>query len=362
MEKIVQTLSLFLILTVLYLGFTSCEREEKSPLVGEWSFSNNTNRYYTLFFYENGIVKYQEHDGGQSETSEIYHYIYEDDVLIIRYENGEIRNVIKVISLDGKSLVLKDWPNNGENSFYKKKKETNKGQGNDYKKGLVGTWSYNGKRYYYLSDGYGYVQEENKYDGIYREAFEWNIKDSILSLNYLNDDFSFSYIISSISKDTMLLKDYDDYYKRVFQRINSIGTTTVDYKKPPFTSYICIYGYYYELSKVVSRCYHGAGTESNSKHLTFFGSNGEMEPIGAHFMYFTPYYEGINKDWYDGTYILNEDSGYWTYGGVYCNKNSWSLRCEGKLKIKSMNNYIIYDFNMDDGDAIGHFEGTLSYN
>ena len=46
MEKIVQTLSLFLILTVLYLGFTSCEPEEKSPLVGEWSFSNNTNRYY----------------------------------------------------------------------------------------------------------------------------------------------------------------------------------------------------------------------------------------------------------------------------------------------------------------------------
>lgn len=109
------------------------------------------------------------------------------------------------------------------------------------------------------------------------------------------------------------------------------------------------------------RCDHATGTEGSMKHLFFFGANGKLEPISARFMYSTPYYEGIDKEWYDGTYKIQSKNGYYIYGGLYCINNSWSSRCDGELKIESSGKIMTLDFELDDGDAVGHFTGSISW-
>lgn len=93
----------------------------------------------------------------------------------------------------------------------------------------------------------------------------------------------------------------------------------------------------------------------------FYGANELLSPIGVRFMYFTPYYEGINKEWGDGTYTISSKSGHWIYGGVYTHDGAQSYRCDGKLTIKTSGKTKYFDFNLDDDDAVGHFEGYWSY-
>ena len=234
---------------------------------------------------------------------------------------------------------------------------------------IVGKWkdagSSNPKSYYFLKDGYGYAEYTKSDDGVFRRAFKWSLDDEVLTVEYDNDDYfsqsNNSYIVSFDSDGNMVFTNVKTNKQSSYVNINNNGTTSVDYKNPPFVNYVRSYGYYYELSKAIMSCEHGAGTQSNFKYLVFYGANELLLPYGVRFMYATPYYEGINKEWSDGSYIISSKSGHWVYGGMYAYKNSWSGRCDGKLTIKTVGKIMYLDFNLDDGDVIGHFEGAYSY-
>ncbi len=238
---------------------------------------------------------------------------------------------------------------------------------NPFAKKLVGTYTRTSSYsepyyYYYLGDGNGYQEQAQSNNGIYRQVFTWTMDGDKLTIIYDGDEYyttsEYSYIVSFDSEGNLTLLDSKNQ-STIYTKINNNATTNVKFKEPPFASYIRIYGAYYELSRASMSSDHGTGTGANFKHLMFFGTNDLMQPIGARFMYSTPYYEGIDKYWSEGSYNINSDSGYWIYGGTYCYRNSWSSRCDGKLKIKKTNNIMVFDFNLDDGDAIGHFVGTV---
>ncbi len=234
---------------------------------------------------------------------------------------------------------------------------------------IVGTWmDASGKirsTYYYLKDGNGYDEFTKSDDGVFRRTFKWNLEDDVLTVDYDKDDYfansNNSYYVSFDTEGNMTLTNVKTNKQSGYVKINNKGTTSVNYKNPPFVNYVRIYGYYYELTKAIMKCDHGVGTQSNSKDLMFYGANEKLSPIGVRFMYFTPYYEGINKEWGDGTYTIKSKGDYWVYGGVYTHNSSQSYRCDGRLTIRTSGKTKSFDFNLDDGDAIGHFEGYWSY-
>lgn len=238
---------------------------------------------------------------------------------------------------------------------------------NSLEKNIVGTWviEKSKENYYFLSDGNGYTEKVNSYDGVFRRAFAWSADDEQMVMTYQEDDYfadaQITYRVSVGEDNTLTLTNVENDKKTVYKRVNQNGTANVDFKNPPFVNYIRIYGYYYEVSMAEMSCKHAVGTNANYKYLMVYGNNGSMSPTGAYFMYATPYYEGINKEWGDGTYNIKSESGYWIYGGVYIYKGDTSSRCNGKLTIKTAGNIKVIDFNLDDGDVIGHIAGNWFY-
>ena len=234
------------------------------------------------------------------------------------------------------------------------------GSTNELELQLIGEWrnvSNSKETLYILENGEGYVEKLKSYDGISWSPFVWTAENGQLTRKYFTSDSEYIYDVSFDENGNMTLTS--DSISKEYKLISKEGTTNVNYKKPPYTNYICIFDYYYELYEVVMRCDHATGTEANMKHLFFYGANGKLEPIGARFMYATPYYDGIDKKWGDGTYTIRSSSDYYVYGGIYCLNNSWSSRCDGKLTIKSSGNIMTLDFTLDSGDAVGHYSGVF---
>lgn len=230
---------------------------------------------------------------------------------------------------------------------------------------IIGAWSRTDiytTTYYFLNNGEGYLEKLKKSsDGILRNSFDWKLEGDLLIIKFHNSSSEHIYDVE-FDTDGGLTLSSDGYkyeYKDKYKRVSKDGTTDVDYKNPPYRNYMCIFGYYYEVSKVVMKCDHSTGTESNSKYLIFFGSNGLTEPVGVRFMTFTPYYDGINATWYDGVYKIKSDYALYQYGATYCVNNSWSSRCDGKLTIETLGNITIIDFTLDDGDVTGHVSGIF---
>lgn len=228
---------------------------------------------------------------------------------------------------------------------------------------LMGTWKEphfsNTILYHFLESGGGYYEEKNSYDGYKLSPFTWTIKGMTLEITWEKGNKR-TIEISSIVDGNLV--GYISNIEIKLAQISTERTTDFDYKKPPYVNYVRYYdGFYYELTKAVMRCNHANGTNSNSKYLQFFGPDGYLDPIGVVFTYFTPYYEGIDKEWYDGTYIINRKSGFWIYGAFYTMRGVDSGRCDGKLTIKTAGEIKFLDFNLDDGDLIGHFEGKFYY-
>ena len=241
---------------------------------------------------------------------------------------------------------------------------------------IIGKWKFQYEGYWstdtyfhFLEDGNGYKESfktSNKDNGINRIPFTWNILDSVLTIHYMPIDPYFSkstkeYTISNISEDLLILnhiktKDYNTY-----TRINSEGTTSIRYKSLPYVNYVRINEFYYELSFAEMSCKHAVGTGSNGKFLQFYGSNESLDPIGIIFNYFTPYYEGINKEWSDGTYLIRSSGNHWVYRCFYIWRGASYNGCTGKLHIKTVNNIKIFDFSLDDSDVVGHLEGIWRY-
>lgn len=119
---------------------------------------------------------------------------------------------------------------------------------------------------------------------------------------------------------------------------------------------------YYRISYVEMAQSHGGGTSANTKELTFWG---EKDKTWIRFTYSVPYYEGINKYWGEGTYLIT-DPGYWKYSCVgYVNGRGIDIGngdyYEGTLKVTSSGNYYTFDFNLKNysNTLTGHFEGSV---
>ena len=121
-----------LMVAIVSVGFVSCgdddnksDDERNTPtgqlgtvsLVGTWQLHFGPNDYCILTFYQNGTVKYQEYDDGEWEEEETLNYTYKNAILRLTYSDGSERETIEVISLSETKLVLKDWPDEGVNTF-----------------------------------------------------------------------------------------------------------------------------------------------------------------------------------------------------------------------------------------------------
>jgi hypothetical protein len=118
-----------LMVAIMSVGFMSCgggdddvKKESEAPLVGTWRLDFSTG-YILLSFSQEGTVRYQEYDKGEWESDKVYHYTYNGNYLILTYysesRKTERTETIEVISLSATELILKDWPDEGVNTFIK---------------------------------------------------------------------------------------------------------------------------------------------------------------------------------------------------------------------------------------------------
>lgn len=369
------------------MAFAACGEdnptEPEVSIIGEWELEENscTDNYifyadgkYVHEFYEEGIDWVDVEEGTYEYSGDIIEFYRNEP-----NQYGTDYYIFIVLELTKNKLVINDEKatyvyyrvdsyldrddsddgsgssdGSGENSDI---------SGDQLAKYIIGTWKdinsyYEDNRYYFLQDGNGYVEHSVAYDGVYRAAFQWAVEDDVVSIVYIGgSEYKYNVVIDS---ETMELTNTKNGKTTTYNKINNNGTTSVDYRNPPFVNYVEMYGNYYPLSKAIMRCKHAVGTNANMKHLQFFGDNEELTPMGVWFTYSTPYYEGINKEWSDGTYSIKSDSGFWIYSGAYCYRGT-TYNGAGTLKIKTVNSVKVFDFTLDGGDIVGHLEGNWSY-
>lgn len=241
MKTFITYLGTLLFLSLTSLGLIGCEPDAEvktSPFIGTWSLSFGEEDYCLLTFYENGFVKYQEYDNKEWEENDIYTYTYEKNVLIIRYETGEIREVIEVISIDDKSLILKDWPDGGINIF--NKVGTNMPNEPTTEIGLVGKWKsefstgYNIKTFY--SDGtgtdfefdWGNAESYNRGDGECHHnvfTYYYDVKEKQYVMVEQDGEYTYSVPILEINSTSLRYTDPDGETE-VYSKIGPADTPT----------------------------------------------------------------------------------------------------------------------------------------
>lgn len=243
-------------------------------------------------------------------------------------------------------------------------------QGNKLAKQLIGTWKIknNSATYSYFENGEGLYENRNSNGAIFWKWYKWEVTDSIITLNYEADGYSYTkvtpkkFIISYLETGNCIQYEYENGKKGdkwEYTKINNLGTSDIKYNSTPYESYIRIWGYYYPIHKAVMRCFHSTGTEANEQYLQFFGEIDLFNPAGAYLRYATPYYEGIDSYWRDGTYRISSSNSYWVYNFVYAKNNASYKATEGSITIKTANQLRVIDWRVDNGDCIGHFVGTF---
>lgn len=237
---------------------------------------------------------------------------------------------------------------------------------------MIGTWerktgSYT-YTYYFLEDGKGYYQSKrNSPNGMYRRGLKWKLNQNVLEITLESDEYFSSstktYDVTFGDNNVTLTSNGS---VQTYTKKNSNGTTSVDYKKPPYTSYIRIDEYYYALSKAVMRTNHNTqGFNWNSKELQLFGENGTLEPIGLRFVYYNYAYESISREWADGTYNIVADNNsnsvpYYQYVSyLYFNNAYETYTYSGKLTITTNGNIKTIDFKLNNNTITGHLVGTV---
>lgn len=230
---------------------------------------------------------------------------------------------------------------------------------------LSGTWKSldNTSQYLYITkDNHMTYEEEKAYDGISHSDYIYKLTDN--QLDYYNTSnpsrtYSFSVKIEGdmlyMTKDTKTWK---------FSRQSSSAPDL--YQCLPYDSYICYGDVYYPLVSAEMKCNHAKGTEANYKFLTLRGTSGtSLMPNSVTFFYTTPYYDGINAEWRNGTYSINEKANsYYTYGINSCyigNKDyqsSMHMIYGGKLKIASSGSLMTIDYTDESGIEV-HFTGKM---
>ena len=94
-------------------------KQQTSSLIGTWKYTFGDG-YVLLTFNTNGTVLYQEYDNGKwEEEGETMTYTYSNNILSF-YSYGKTNpETATVVSLTSTKLVLKDWPDGGNCTFYK---------------------------------------------------------------------------------------------------------------------------------------------------------------------------------------------------------------------------------------------------
>ena len=99
--------------------FTKGKATQPTPsLVGTWKYTFSSG-YVLLTFSKNGTGLYQEYDHGRwEEEGENFTWTYSGNILT--FKNGSYdTETARVVSLTSTKLVLKDWPDSGNCTFYK---------------------------------------------------------------------------------------------------------------------------------------------------------------------------------------------------------------------------------------------------
>lgn len=93
--------------------------DQPPSLVGTWKYTFSSG-FVLLTFSKNGTVLYQEYDHGKwEEEGETMTYTYNYSILSF-YSYGKTKpETATVVSLTSTKLVLKDWPDGGNCTFYK---------------------------------------------------------------------------------------------------------------------------------------------------------------------------------------------------------------------------------------------------
>lgn len=127
MKKYLFSLLAVMMVTIESVVLTSCNKDDEVndsiSIVGTWKYSWDGG-FLLVNFDKDGMLESQEYDDGILEPKEGYFYTYNNNILIIfdvneDAERGDILETAEVISLTKDKLVVKDWPDSGNCTFYK---------------------------------------------------------------------------------------------------------------------------------------------------------------------------------------------------------------------------------------------------
>ena len=123
MKKYLFGLLAIMMVAMVSVSFTSCSKDDSDSdtLVGTWKYSFGSNSYVILTFYEDGTGLYKEFDHGEwEEMGESFIYTREGNTLTfhntMNYNKTETGTIV---SLTKDKLVLRNWPDHGDCTFYR---------------------------------------------------------------------------------------------------------------------------------------------------------------------------------------------------------------------------------------------------
>ena len=204
-----------LLVAIVGVCLTSCKgNDEPVPdpvpdpvtLVGTWTYLLGDEGYFTCTFTgdgTSGTFLYEENEKGKVEK-ESCNYTYAGGYLTL-YE-GNFSKTVKVISLTSTTLVIKDFPDNGNCTFTKKRVT---------KPSLVGTWKYT------FSSGYVLLTFNQDGTGVYREythsrwdepdPFTYTYSSGVITFFYYDDDDDVETAgVVELTSTSLVLKDWPD--------------------------------------------------------------------------------------------------------------------------------------------------------
>lgn len=237
---------------------------------------------------------------------------------------------------------------------------------NDLSKSIVGKWYYDdGSQEQYFcfgADGTGYF-EAKKYKGSFKNSItrrwiqRWEIRNNKLVYKYADSSYESDCDIKIENK--IFYFKYNTSSETPYSRINNNEKYDLKYGATPYGAYIKFFAtYYYPLSTVTQSCKHGIGQNANRKFLTFEGPNVEYRVL-----YMTPYYEGIDAVWSDGTYTLNPSyagpADYWVYYGNGYLDGSYQYVDDGNAKLKISHSGNIYTYTITSPGLEVYFVGQV---
>lgn len=230
-------------------------------------------------------------------------------------------------------------------------------------KKLVGTWTQVGNsdiHLYFTNNGETTYEREYPNEGIRRSDNNFKISGGVISYYDVKSKEKTGDEIVCMSKDTLICKSLNGKFIYKYLKTDSAEPKVFNVK--PYDSYVfdAYKECYYPLYWASMWTDHGGGTSSNSKYLSLgWADDKSYKPTSIVFSYFTPYYEGITRDWKDGTYKIKSSSDYWTYGVSLFYANNQKVYHEGGVLTISTKSSIRTIHYEDEEGHVVHFVGKM---